>query len=334
MKIRQSTVIFSLASILLFSSFNVAFADHVSTGLDVDELWSQPVGARDGYLEFINPTEHPGLVSDGPPGMGTCISFPTTPPGIICTESFTGFTLADGTDIIEAGDTHTTAGDKADFDWVQENRALELADADRHPDFGPSGFGAMGWFMDTPEMSPHIDNGPATAHAHSDEESPPGALPHLNNQACPVEFFEGVDVFSIISTGEDTDSTTRNAALDYDVDFGNTVTGAFSSGVATLVFIPGWTAATGIDDFVARWMPTIPGFYNMIAIEPAFAGGAHDGVTEIDAIKCFFTNVGGEYLTLDTQALFVAGLQSTAIWMLPIISSVVGFGLFVISRKH
>ena len=319
-------MIFSLASILLFSSFNVAFADHVSTGLDVDKLWSPPNngnGFFEGYLEFINPTEHPGLIGTG---------FPSSPPGLIQTEEFTGFTLPDGTDIIEVADTDTTAGDRTDFDWVQENRALELAGIGNHQ---PGPFGAMGWVMGPTEMSPHFDTGVGAAHAHSDQEIPPGALPHLNNQDCPVEFFEGVDVFSIISDEEDSDSTARNAALDYVVDFGNTATGAFSSGVATVVFIPGWTAVTGIDDFVARWMPTTPGFYNMIAIEPAFASnGDHDEVTEIDAVKCFLSSVGGEYLTLDSQALFVAGLQLNAIWMLPIISSAAGIGLFIVSRKH
>ena len=51
-----------------------------------------------------------------------------------------------------------------------------------------------------------------------------------------------------------------------------------------LVWIPGWTDATDIDDYVARWVPVIPGQYNIIAIEPDSSDG-HDLVTEIDAVK-------------------------------------------------
>ena len=51
-----------------------------------------------------------------------------------------------------------------------------------------------------------------------------------------------------------------------------------------IVWVPGWTGATTTDDYVARWVPSIPGSYDLVAIEPA-AGFGHDGATEIDAIK-------------------------------------------------
>ncbi len=43
--------------------------------------------------------------------------------------------------------------------------------------------------------------------------------------------------------------------------------------------------------------------------------------------------VGGEFLPIDSTTLVLAGLQSSAIWMLPVIVSVLGIGLFVVSRK-
>jgi len=42
--------------------------------------------------------------------------------------------------------------------------------------------------------------------------------------------------------------------------------------------------------------------------------------------------VGGEILPIDTTALLLAGAQSTT-WLLPIVLSVLGIGLFVVSRK-
>jgi hypothetical protein len=103
-------------------------------------------------------------------------------------------------------------------------------------------------------------------------------------------FFPAVDVFSIISIGEDSDVdpngvfSPRDAALDYQVDFMNTATGVFSPGVAVTAWVPGWTGASGSDNWVARWVPTDGGLYNVVAIEPPFGFG-HDEIVEIDAIK-------------------------------------------------
>jgi len=234
-----------------------AYADHVPLNIDVPILWAPPQSSIDGYLEFINPTEHPNLIG---------VPVPASPPGEIFTEEHTGFTDIQGLDFIEVGDGDTTHGDKADFDWVQQNRADEFAGISNHPGV----IGAMGWTPGSPEMSPHIDPGTNLPHAHSVEEGVFDGLPVLPNNAFTGEFFDGVDVFSIISEGEDADTTIRNAALDYEVAFGNSITGESSLGIPTVVFVPGWTAATGIDDFVTRWVPAEEGQYNLVAIEPAF----------------------------------------------------------------
>ncbi len=123
----------------------------------------------------------------------------------------------------------------------------------------------------------------------SDDEVPPGPLPELLNPDF-MDFFDTVDVFSIISIGEDSDVdaagafSPRDAALDYQVDFVNTVTGAFSPGTPVIAWVPGWTGASGSDDWVARWVAAEPGLYNVVAIEPPFGFG-HDEIVEIDAIK-------------------------------------------------
>ncbi|MHC4172073.1 MAG: hypothetical protein ACYST5_03910 [Planctomycetota bacterium] len=261
-------VTLAVALMLLLAGGKSSFATHIPINLDVQTLWTPLPGS--GYLEFINSIEHPNLI-------GTAV--PASPPGVIQTEEHTGYTLATGVDIVELGDSGTTAGDKADFDWVQEHRSDEFGGLGNHP----GTVGAMGWTVGAPGTSLHLDPGTGAAHGHSDEEIPPGALPHLDNAVYTQPFFNMVDVFSIISAGEDTDSSLRDSALDYELAFGNSVTGASSPGVAIQVWAPGWTAATTIDDYVARWQPVIPGLYDLVAIEPA-AGFGHDEITEIDAI--------------------------------------------------
>ncbi len=268
-------------TLIALSGTQPALAFHIPLGIDVPTLWTPMPG--DGYLEFINPVEHPALIG---------FPFPATPPGVIFTEEYTGYTTAAGVDIIEVGDSDVVAGDRADFDWVQENRGCETGGPcfNPLPVNHPGLVGAMGWTPGSPETSPHIDPGTLGAHGHSIEEVPPGPLPFLPNEIYTGKFFSGVDVFSIISELQDATFELatpggREAALDYVLAFGNTTTGASSPGVPVVVFAPGWTAATTIDDFVARWVPAIPGLYNLVAIEPAF--GPHDEVTEIDAIKAW-----------------------------------------------
>lgn len=272
-----------------------AWASHVPGGLDVPTLRPD----EGAYLEFINPAEHPGLI--GTP----CAA---SPPGVIETEEHTGFTLASGVDIVEVGDTDTTAGDRADFDWVQEHRSDELAGISNHPGL----VGAMGWICDSPEPSPHVDPGIPAPHGHSVAEVPPGPLPELINPPCSGTF-DQVDVFSVISVGEDSDvGGAREMALDYDLAFCNSVTGASSPGTPVLVWVPGWTAATGIDDYVARWTAAIPGAYDSVAIEPT-AGSGHDEVTEIDAIKVVQQHV----VPVPTWTLAPLGalLLGTGLWI-------------------
>jgi hypothetical protein len=43
--------------------------------------------------------------------------------------------------------------------------------------------------------------------------------------------------------------------------------------------------------------------------------------------------VGGELLQIDSMALMLAGLQSSAIWMLPILAGAIGVGVFFFRRK-
>lgn len=265
----RTRTIFAVVLAAAVLSGGAAMGGHVPLALDVAALWSPVPGS--GYLEFINPTEHPLLI-------GTPVF--TTPPGAIFTEEHTGYTLPGGVGVYELGDGDIVDGDMADFDWVQEHRPDETAGPpiSNHPGM----VGAMGWTPGTPEVSAHVDPGSGLAHGHSVAETagPPGPLPVLLLPAYGPDFFSGVDVFSQI-TSFDLEPTLRDAALDYVLDFGNTITGASTPGIPIMVFAPGWTGVTGIDDWVARWVPSMPGLYNVVAIEPSFE---FDNITEIDAL--------------------------------------------------
>jgi len=52
-------------------------------------------------------------------------------------------------------------------------------------------------------------------------------------------------------------------------------------------------------------------------------------------IEIFHPPVGGEFLPIDSTALLLAGLQSSAIWMLPVLAGAagVGFAAFKLRRK-
>lgn len=321
MKLRQT-----LAGVATTVSVLLA-ANAAAAPTELNQLYDPYYGGHvkhEGYLEFINPTEYPQFYPQG-------IPLPSTPPGVIMTEEYTGYTQSSGQDVIEIGDSDTTAGDRADFDWVQENRLCETGNQQNNPNCNnrlPVNHtivdnqgqtvglvGSMGWTVGSTEASPHIDpgNGPhndgQNGQTHSDEQTPQGPLPHLVNGDYQRQFFNAVDVFSIISIGQDEGvnvndpASLRAAALDYVLDFGNSVTGAFSPGVLSVIWIPGWTPLTYIDDYVARWVPQNPGIYNLVAIEPPLNVG--DQRVEIDAIKALDIP---EPATLALMGLGLAGL--------------------------
>jgi len=76
-------------------------------------------------------------------------------------------------------------------------------------------------------------------------------------------------------------------------------------------------------------------FTNHNTINFIAGGGSQAGVligviTE-DPEPC--PKIGGELLPIDTTALLIAGFQTNAIWMLPIVMSAVGIGAFVLTKK-
>jgi hypothetical protein len=104
--------------------------------------------------------------------------------------------------------------------------------------------------------------------------------------------FKFVDVFSLATRYADSDVNNkavspRDEALDYKVRFRD-AGGNESLGLPTLVFDPGWSAATSVDDFVTRWVPTDPNFVPVglfvDSLEGTYGNSVYDLNTQIDAV--------------------------------------------------
>ncbi len=54
---------------------------------------------------------------------------------------------------------------------------------------------------------------------------------------------------------------------------------------------------------------------------------------DIERIASICGVIGGTVMPIDTTAMLLAGVQTNAAWMIPVIVSAVGIGLFVVSRK-
>jgi hypothetical protein len=143
----------------------------------------------------------------------------------------------------------------------------------------------IGWTIGSTVASPHTTGTPGVgAHMHSLDESVPGGFPTLALPDFVGVQIGAVDIFSITSVGkEDGEFTPRDAALDYEMWFVNSQTGQSAPGAPIHVFVPGWTNDTTADNYIARWVPTIGGRWDSVAIDP-IKDAPHDRVIEIDAV--------------------------------------------------
>jgi hypothetical protein len=170
-------------------------------------------------------------------------------------------------------DNHPHAGDRADFDWVEDNFYLEAigGKADNHPDIDKMiwSIGAIG--------TPHPD----PDHDHGDWAE----LPYDAFQGSSFRVF---DVISQISRYTDMDISTvdnlwsmRESALDYSVEVSADAVNWITLLEPSKVFIQGWTSASDAENYLARWQSPIAAKYVRIA---GLNTSGHDGNTQIDAI--------------------------------------------------
>ena len=186
---------------------------------------------------------------------------------------------SDGNSYVQRQDNGFTHGDRADFDWVEDNIPLELAGA------GPGGDNLADNHDGVDFMIWEIGNIAASSHPNPDHDH--GDWSELKLGRFNGNTFQIVDVISQIARYADMDVdasgqwSPKESALDYIIEFSsdsiNWVRGTLNS-----VFEDGWTLASKAEDYVARWFTDIAAKFVRIAAQPL--GGNHDGNTQIDAL--------------------------------------------------
>lgn len=188
---------------------------------------------------------------------------------------------------VQHRDNGETFGERADFDWVEHNLALESAGAQAGPNAADNhrAADAMIW-----EIDPVLWGGPPFPANIPHQDHDHGTWGELVLPGFGGPFIRTIDVISQVAryTDMDVDPTTlqwshRASALDY-------VTPEFSVdgilwhlGTLVNVFIPGWTEASAAEDYVARWSSPVEAQFMRFPVSP-FLGRVHDNNWQIDAI--------------------------------------------------
>ncbi|HEY9173930.1 MAG TPA: hypothetical protein VI136_16745, partial [Verrucomicrobiae bacterium] len=149
-------------------------------------------------------------------------------------------TASDGTNYVQKR-INGAAGDRIDFDWVEDSNHLEIAGG------GPddvAGKDYLWWGQGALRLPDHDD------HMHQDQGPD---LPPWDG-----DIFRQVDVFSQICryTDMDVDAignwSPRASAFDYSIEF--SLDGvSWGLGLLTDIWKPGWTYQSEADDYVARY---------------------------------------------------------------------------------
>lgn len=199
---------------------------------------------------------------------------------------------------VQHSDRGFQAGDRADFDWVEDNLYLEgIPGADNHV-----GNDFMVW-----NIAPIVHSDHA-GHDH-------GNWGELDLGQFGGSFFHTVDIVSQILRYADMDVfsdpldaanfgnwSLRDSALDYLVQFSDDGL-RWVDGSINRIFVPGWTARSSADDYLARWSTSIDA--RLVRIR-AMTGNGHDRNTQIDAIIAYQVS---EPTSLALLGIALAGLS-------------------------
>jgi len=191
---------------------------------------------------------------------------------------------------VQEDDNGRTHGDKADFDWVEDNGVLEqvTTSGDNHP-----GVDFLLWEINPQAVddSEHRHDGSNTTSASDDTAHDHDGWGILELDAFDDPFFRTIDIVSQVARYTDMDVKAgdwsfREAALDFagfeglfpefSVDGSTWVAGSLIS-----VFIDGWTLASSAENYVSRWRS--PFDATLVRLNALNASG-HDFNTQIDAI--------------------------------------------------
>ncbi|CAG1002260.1 hypothetical protein MTYP_02992 [Methylophilaceae bacterium] len=307
---------------------SVSQAAVIPVSFDVPSLWTPLPNA--GYLNFVEPGPvlGPGNVPLGIAGVtsGTeeYTGWVDTPAGGALTGA--SVDVIPGNPMETSFDNGATHGDRVDFDFVIENRHTEEESSGNPPQLlslHPGIAGLMSWEIAATLPSSHIDPAGPFPHFHSNLVPP---CPDSSSFVCVSDYanlglttFNTVDVFSAIATSSefvgydlyglisDTESSARDAALDYIVAFCNAFTGQCAPGTPVTVFAPGWTTLASADNYVARWRSPFPATH--VGIDPPANPDLErfgvNNIVQIDAI------VAATVPEPSTLALFCVGLMGS-----------------------
>ena len=104
----------------------------------------------------------------------------------------------------------------------------------------------------------------------------------------------------------------------------------FESMTADCIFEPGEFWDFTIQDYFNSAGKTPAAIYSVGVISPA---GSPDTSSGSIIATPDITLIGGEFIPIDSTALLLAGAQSTASWMIPVLISAVGIGLVLVRKK-
>lgn len=186
---------------------------------------------------------------------------------------------------IQRDDNDARYGDRADFDWVEDNLRLEpAAAADNHP-----GVDFMEWGIGPVFPEAHVFEGADQQFRHDHDGWGSLALDRFNGDS-----FRTIDIVSQILryTDMDVDAagnwSARESALDFTIPEFSDDGVNWLAGTLLNVFIPGWNPDLNVhpDDYVSRWSSPIDAFYVRLKADELDDRGRriHDANTQIDAI--------------------------------------------------
>jgi hypothetical protein len=187
-------------------------------------------------------------------------------------------------DFVYHANYHNTHGDRADFDWVTDQRLIETIAGGGNGADHNAGVDFLQWEINPGAVASSTHTGPsADNHLH-------GGLGELPLGTFQGDFFKIVDIISNINLYADNDINTttgavsdRSKALDYHIpDFSVNGTDWFP-GTLVSVFQQGWTPVSNIENYITRWRTDLDAKFLRIASVGAGVVG-HDGNTQIDAI--------------------------------------------------
>lgn len=177
-----------------------------------------------------------------------------------------------------------THGDRADFDWVTDQRIIETGGGANGADI-EVGSDWLIWEINPGQVMPSGHSGPGgDGHFHKASA--------LERPGYAAASFNTVDVFSNINQYADNDTpggvgageaVRRVKAQDYLIPEFSVDGSSWKAGELVNTFRPGWTTGALSDDFVSRYKTDIEAKFLRIAAVALNSNG-HDGNTQIDAI--------------------------------------------------